>query len=68
MKKGFSSESNKEKNVEFLVNAKELNSLLKKYKNVKKYMRSSLYEVKTLDGTEEYVKGLIEESKEDPIN
>lgn len=68
MKKGFASESNNDKNVKFLVNAKELNSLLKKYKNVKKYMRSSLYEVKTLDGTEEYVKGLIEESKEDPIN
>lgn len=68
MKKGFASESNKNKDVKFLVNARELNSLLKKYKNVKKYMRSSLYEVKTLDGTEEYVKGLIEESKEDPIN
>jgi|DEB0MinimDraft_6_1074348.scaffolds.fasta_scaffold108962_2 hypothetical protein len=66
MTKGFGKE--KEDDVKFLVNKKELNSLLKKYKNVKKYMRSHLYQVKTLDGTEEYVKGLIEESKENPID
>jgi len=66
MSKGFGVDKNKD--FKFLVNKEELNSLLKKYKNVKKYMRSSLYQVKTLDGTEEYVKGLIEESKEDPID
>ena len=66
MSKGFGKE--KEDDIKFLVNKKELNSLLKKYKNVKKYMRSPLYQVKTLDGTEEYVKGLIDESKEDPID
>ena len=66
MSKGFGKE--KEDDIKFLVNKKELNSLLKKYKNVKKYMRSPLYQVKTLDGTEEYVKGLIEESKEDSID
>lgn len=66
MSKGFGKE--KEDDIKFLVNKKELNSLLKKYKNVKKYMRSPLYQVKNLDGTEEYVKGLIEESKEDPID
>jgi hypothetical protein len=66
MSKGFGVDKNKD--FKFLVNKEELNSLLKKYKNVKKYMRSSLYQVKTLDGTEEYVKGLIDESKEDPID
>jgi len=66
MSKGFGKE--KEDDIKFLVNKEELNSLLKKYKNVKKYMRSPLYQVKTLDGTEEYVKGLIDESKEDPID
>jgi hypothetical protein len=65
MTKGFG--KSKDNQVKFLVNRNELNSLLKKYKNVKKYMRSSLYEVKTMDGTEEYVKELLEEANEDPI-
>jgi hypothetical protein len=65
MNKGFG--KSKDEQVKFLVNRDELNSLLKKYKNVKKYMRSSLYEVKTMDGTEEYVKDLLEEANEDPI-
>lgn len=65
MTKGFGKSKNEQ--VKFLVNRNELNSLLKKYKNVKKYMRSSLYEVKTMDGTEEYVKELLEEANEDPI-
>jgi hypothetical protein len=65
MNKGFG--KSKDEQVKFLVNRDELNSLLKKYKNVKKYMRSSLYEVKTMDGTEEYVKDLLKEANEDPI-
>jgi len=65
MNKGFG--KSKDEQVKFLVNRDELNSLLKKYKNVKKYMRSSLYEVKTMDGTEEYVKDLLEEANEDSI-
>jgi hypothetical protein len=45
----------------------EVNDLLKKYKKIKKYMKSSLYEVKTMDGTETLVSDLLKEYKEDPM-
>ena len=43
-----------------IINEKELDKLLKKYKKVKKYMRSRLYELKNLDGTEQIVSKLLE--------
>lgn len=42
----------------------EYKKLLRKYKSTKKYMRSSLYTIKKLDGTETYIKGLLEENNE----
>jgi len=45
----------------------EVQKLLKKYKKIKKYMKSPLFVVKTMDGTEEIVKSLLEEAKEDPV-
>jgi hypothetical protein len=45
----------------------EVKNLLRKYKKVKKYMRSPLFTVKTLDGTESYVSGLLKEAEENPI-
>lgn len=42
----------------------EINGLIKKYKKTKKYMKSPLFAVKTMDGTETYVKKLLEESGE----
>tara|TARA_B100000902_G_C27028295_1_gene773103 strand:- start:87 stop:275 length:189 start_codon:yes stop_codon:yes gene_type:complete len=42
----------------------EIQKLLKKYKKVKKYQKSSLFAVKTMDGTEGYVSQLIRESKD----
>ena len=32
------------------VNANEIKNIKKKYKKLKKYMRSSLYEIKIMDG------------------
>lgn len=46
----------------------EVKKLLKKYKKIKKYMKSPLFTVKTMDGTEELVKSLLEEAKENPID
>jgi hypothetical protein len=46
----------------------EVKKLLKKYKKVKKYMRSPLFAVKTMDGTENYVSELIKEAEENPID
>lgn len=42
----------------------EYKKLLKKYKSAKKYMKSSIYTIKKLDGTETYIKGLLEENNE----
>ena len=54
--------------VEFELPRSEIDKLLKKYKKIKKYMKSSLFTVKTMDGTEEVVKSLLEEAKENPID
>lgn len=48
-----------------VVNKEELNKIVRQYKKAKKYMRSSIFTVKTMDGTEEYISGLIDES-DDP--
>jgi hypoxanthine-guanine phosphoribosyltransferase len=42
----------------------EVDKLLKQYKKVKKYMKSPLYAVKVMDGTETYVSQLIKEAEE----
>lgn len=42
----------------------QVQSLVRKYKKVKKYQKSNLFAVKTLDGTENYVSKLIEEGQD----
>jgi len=46
------------------MNPDHVQALLKKYKKVKKYQKSSLFAVKTMDGTENYVSQLIKEGGE----
>jgi len=60
MSNGFSEEK-----IEVAIYKDEVKKLLKQYKKIKKYQRSSIFEVKTLDGTETYVSQLIKEAKED---
>ena len=43
----------------------EVQDLLKKYKKIKKYQKSNLYQVMTMDGTETIVSEMIEEAKEE---
>ena len=43
------------------VNADEVKNLKKKYKKLKKYMRSSLYEIKVMDGNEKNITNLLKE-------
>lgn len=45
----------------------EVSKLLKQYKKIKKYMKSSIYEIKTMDGTEKVVSELLDEYKDNPI-
>jgi hypothetical protein len=54
-------------NIKVSVQEEELNKLLKKYKGIRKYMKSSLYQVKVIDGTENVVSELMEEYNNDPI-
>ena len=42
----------------------QVQAILKKYKKVKKYQRSNIFEVKKMDGTEDYVSELIREGEE----
>jgi hypothetical protein len=59
MSEGFSEEK-----IEVAINKNEVKKLLKKYKKVKKYMKSPLFAVKTMDGTETYVSELLKQSEE----
>ena len=45
------------------INADEVKNLKKKYKKLKKYMRSSLYEIKIMDGNEKTITNLLKEDK-----
>ena len=51
--------------VEFEVPKDQVQELLRKYKKVKKYQRSGLFAVKTMDGTEDVVSKMIEEAEEE---
>jgi hypothetical protein len=54
MSDGFSEEK-----IEVQIYKDEVKKLLKQYKKIKKYQRSSIFEVKTMDGTETYISELI---------
>jgi len=45
----------------------EVDKLLKKYKKAKKYMKSSLYEIKKINGDETYISTLIKEAEDNPL-
>jgi len=61
MSEGFSEEK-----IEVSIYKDEVKKLLKKYKKVKKYIKSPLFTVRTMDGTETYVSELIKEAEENP--
>ena len=46
------------------MNPDQVQSLLKKYKKIKKYQKSPLFAVKTMDGTEDIVSKMVEEARE----
>ena len=60
MSEGFSNKFKVE------INNDEVNKLLKEYKKIKKYMKSPLYEVKKIDGTEKVVSELLNEYYDNP--
>ena len=74
MSKGFGGFTNnniddsKDGKAKITIDQREVDKLMKEYKGIKKYMRSALFEVKKLDGTETYISSLIEEAKDNPID
>ena len=61
MSDGFSEEK-----IEVQIYKDEVKKLLKQYKKIKKYQRSSIFEVKTMDATEKYISELIKGVEENP--
>ena len=60
MSSGFSEEK-----IEVSIDKDKLQEVLKVYKRIKRYQRSSLFENKTMDGTETLVNNLLKELDED---
>jgi hypothetical protein len=50
-----------------VVNQDGVDKLLKEYKKIKKYMKSPLYQVKKIDGTEKVVSELLNEYYDNSI-
>ena len=46
------------------MNPDEYKKLIKKYKKTKKYMKSNLFQIKMMDGTEQYVTELLKEAEQ----
>ena len=63
---GFVEKPKKSSNgkAKIMIDDEEYKNLMKDYRKIKKYMKSSLFQVKMMDGTETYVSKLIEESKD----
>jgi len=60
MSAGFSEEK-----IEVSIDKSKLQEVLKVYKRIKRYQRSSLFEIKTMDGTETLVSDLLKQLDED---
>ena len=53
--------------VEFDLPEEDMKKLLKRYKKLKKYQKSSLFAIKTIDGTEEVISKMVEEVEDNPL-
>ena len=60
MSTGFGSDA---KNANITIDLDYVDVILKQYKKIKKYKKSSLYIIKTMDGTETIISSLIKEAE-----
>jgi hypothetical protein len=70
MSAGFGGDPNQGrlgKDLNIRIDLDNIDTVIKQYKKIKKYQKSSLYAVKTLDGTENIVSSLIKEAEENPL-
>jgi hypothetical protein len=59
MSEGFSEEK-----IEVSIDKNKLQEVLKVYKKLKRYQKSNIYEIKTMDGTESTIKNLLKEMED----
>ena len=50
----------------YTVDMKEMKKVMKKYKKMKRYMKSSLYEIAKLSGKKTFIDKLVDEYGENP--
>lgn len=67
MSAGFGAEKPKNGKATVIIDDNEIAKILKKYKKLNKYRRSSLFAVETMDGTENIITKLIKEAEENPM-
>jgi hypothetical protein len=67
MSAGFGAEKMKNGKASVIIDDKELDKLLKQYKKIKKYMKSSLYQVKVIEGSESIVSDLMKYSSDEDL-
>jgi N-acetylglutamate synthase/N-acetylornithine aminotransferase len=70
MSAGFGGDPNQGrigKDAKITIDLDNIDIVLKQYKKIKKYQKSSLYAIKSMDGTEEIVSSLIKEAEENPL-
>lgn len=65
MSAGFGAEKIKDGKALVVINEDEVTKLIRDYKKIKKYMKSTLYAVKKIDNTEKIVTDLLKEYNED---
>jgi hypothetical protein len=53
--------------VEIEMPKSDISRLLKRYKKLKKYQKSSLFAVKIMDGTENIISEMIKEVEDNPL-
>ena len=65
---GNPSENRIGKDANITIDLDNISDVVKKYKKVKKYMKSNIFEIKTMEGTETLVSGLLKDLEEDPLD
>lgn len=54
-------------NLNVKMNIEQIGNIQKKYKKIKKYMKSSLFAIKVMNGDETVIKKLIKEFENNPL-
>jgi len=64
---GQGSENRIGKDAKITIDLDNIDIVLKQYRKIQKYKKSSIFAIKTMDGTEEIVSSLIREAEENPM-